>query len=387
MKKKVISTLLVTALALSVTGRNFPAAALEPIITENIISREVTDKIPQEATNLVRQKLDSILEVSRNLNKELHIDVSELDDVSIGTPYMVYDIADTEQDEIYHYPIVNDKNGNVVLLVNVMGTTDGWHYDISTQDTSKLNALDYADKDYIFYGTEGNIIAENLETQKQFLGNSSTMKMEDFRYSEFDEKVDAISSRMDELQKANLNIPAKQNLKAKYTPQVIDVEVGTGKKCKLYNKQAQGNYGLCWAASIATIANYLNGTNYTAKQIADREGICYNEGADNTQALKAMADFGVPYDKVGGTLPWSEIKSKTVSKTPIYMVAESKEDAHATVLYGYKNKNGTQYIVMWNPFSVWWENEGETVVVEYADQFTTYSYGDDTYKWSSSIYR
>ena len=68
------------------------------------------------------------------------------------------------------------------------------------------------------------------------------------------------------------------------------------------------------------------------------------------------------------------------------MTAYSNKNAHATVLYGYKNKNGTRYIAMWNPGSVWL-NEGETMVVEYADLLTTYSYSDETFRWTESIYR
>lgn len=97
-----------------------------------------------------------------------------------------------------------------------------------------------------------------------------------------------------------------------------------------------------------------------------------------------MHDFGVPYYIDGGTLSWSDIKSKTISKTPIYMVSVSSNSAHATVLYGYKNKNGTQYIAMWNPGTAW---VGATEVVEFNGASTTFSYDDNTYTWYESIYR
>lgn len=94
-----------------------------------------------------------------------------------------------------------------------------------------------------------------------------------------------------------------------------------------------------------------------------------------------MLDFGVPYDTVGAALLWDEVKSKIVSKIPIYMAANSSHSGHATVLYGYKNKNGTRYIVMWNP------GGGETQVVEYADVLTAYSYANRIFRWTESIYR
>ena len=379
--KKIISGIVITALAFSVVGNSVIVTAKSPEVTENIISHEISDRIPEDATRLVEQQLDSIIKVSKDFSKDLDIDETQLEEVSIGTPYIIYDVADTKQDEIYHYPIINNKNEEVVLMVNVMGTTDGWHYDISTENISKLNVLNYANEEYIFYGTEGNIIAENDETKKTLIGNNENVAIQEFENSDLSKKVDAISERIDKLQKTDVNSSVKRNLKFAYSPKVVDVEVGTGKKCELYNRQTQGSYGLCWAASVATISNYLNGTNYTACQIADKEGIGYNDGVYGPAAvLKAMEDFGVPYHIVAATLLWSEIKSKIVSKIPIYIAANSNDGGHSTVLYGYKNKNGTQYIVMWNPGSA------ETQIVEYAGSYTTYSYVNTTFKWTESIY-
>lgn len=322
--------------------------------------------------------------MSKDFSKDLNIDETELDEVSIGTPYIVYDVANPIQDEIYHYPIINDRSDNVVLMVNVMGTTDGWHYDISTENISKLNALNYANEEYIFYGAEGNTIAENEKTKKQFTGNDSNTAIQNFENCEWDEKVDIISERMDELQKTTTNIPANRDLQVTYTPKVVDVEVGTGKKCELYNRKSQDFFALCWAASIATISNYLNGTNHTPYQIADKEGIGYNSGADTSQILKAMKDFNVPYSIYGNTLSWDNIIYKITSKTPIYMISEVRNEAHATVLYGYKVKNGVQYIAIWNPGTNF---EGATEVIEFNGSATTYSYEGLTFTWNQSIYR
>jgi len=269
-------------------------------------------------------------------------------------------------------------------MVDVMGTTDGWHYDISTEHVSELNDIDYAQQDYIFYGTEENIVAENADTKEQFAGNDNKTEIKEFESYEFRDKVESISERVDSLQKTDTDIPVEKGIKATYTPQVVDVEIGIGKKCALYNRQTQGKLGLCWAASIATIANYLNGTNYTPIQIADTEGIDYDAGADNTKAIKAMHDFGVPYSTIGTTLGWGDIVSKISLKTPVYMVSRTVGRAHATVLYGYKYKNGTQYLAMWNPGTA---QVGATEVIVFNSNSTTFSYGNYTYTWCESIYR
>lgn len=383
MRRFLAGTLAVTV-SFSFMPEGVSAAAVTPKIAEYIISNEISDKIPDAATDLVEQRLESIVDVSKDFSEELCIDVNDLEKVSIGTPYIVYDVADTVQDEVYHYPIINDNDGNVVLIVDVMGTTDGWHYDISTEYVSELNDIDYAEQDYIFYGTEENIVAENAGTKEHFSGYDNKKEIKEFESSGFYDKVESISERVDSLQKTNTDIQMEEELKATYTPQVVDVEVGIGKKCELYNRQTQGKWGLCWAASVATIANYLNGTNYTPFQIANTEGIGYDEGAYNSEALKAMNDFGVPYNTIGPTLSWTDIVSKISLKTPIYMYSTRDGGAHATVLYGYKYKNGTQYLAMWNPGT---NQVGATEVIAFDSNATTFSYSIYTYTWYQSIYR
>ena len=382
--KKYLTGTLAVAVSFSFMTEGVSAATVTAEIAEHIISNEISDKIPDAATNLVEQQLESIIDVSKDLSEELRIDANDLEKVSIGTPYIVYDVADTVQDEIYHYPIINENDGSVVLMVDVMGTTDGWHYDISTEHVSDLNDIDYAKQDYIFYGTDGNIVAENADTREQFAGCDSKREIKEFESSGFCDKVEAISERVDSLQKTDTDIQIEEGINATYTPQVVDVEVGIGKKCELYNRQTQGGLGLCWAASIATIANYLNGTNYTPIQIADAEGIEYDAGADNTKALKAMHDFGVPYNTIGTTLSWSDIVSKISLKTPIYIVSRRVGGAHATVIYGYKYKDGTQYLAMWNPGTA---QVGATEVIAFNSDSTTFSYAGSTYTWRESIYR
>ncbi len=379
--KKFLTGTLAVAVSFSFMTEGVSAATVASEVAEHIISNEISDKIPDAATNLVEQQLESIVDVSKDLSEELRIDANDLEKVSIGTPYIVYDVADTVQDEIYHYPIINDNDGSVVLMVDVMGTTDGWHYDISTEHVSELNDIDYAKQDYIFYGTEGNIVAENADTKEQFAGYDSKREIKEFESSGFCDKVEAISKRVDDLQKTDTDIQVEEGAKDTYTPQVVDVEVGTGKKCALYERQSQGNQGICWAASIATIANYLNGTNYTAIRIANVENNF--SGANILQILKAMHDFGVPYNKHEGTLSWDTIKSKITSKTPIYMRSNSNDKYHATVLYGYKIKNGTKYIAMWNPGTA---GVGATEIIAFHGASTTFSYSGRTYTWYASVY-
>lgn len=82
----------------------------------------------------------------------------------------------------------------------------------------------------------------------------------------------------------------------------------------LYNKKGQGNYGLCWAASIATICNSFNGSDITAKHVANKMHIGYNESKGVYNSQQAMKAYGVSYNNINGMqlyrMSWSELKTK-----------------------------------------------------------------------------
>jgi len=95
MLKKFLAGTLAVTVSLSFIGEGVSAATVTSEIAEHIISNEISDKIPDAATDLVEQQLDSIVDVSKDLSEELRIDAKDLEKVSIGTPYIVYDVADT----------------------------------------------------------------------------------------------------------------------------------------------------------------------------------------------------------------------------------------------------------------------------------------------------
>lgn len=55
--KKNISRIIVTTLVFSTVGNNVSATATVPVVTEDIIGYEISDRIPEEATRLVSNVL------------------------------------------------------------------------------------------------------------------------------------------------------------------------------------------------------------------------------------------------------------------------------------------------------------------------------------------
>ena len=112
----------------------------------------------------------------------------------------------------------------------------------------------------------------------------------------------------------------------------------------MFNQQGQGKYGLCWAASVATIVNYRNGTAYTAKNVADRMGIEYNTGGTLENASLALNLYGV-------------------------------------ACFGYKVNNQKKYVYFWNP------GTQSTSIVLYKTAGTTFSYNNSVWTWKYTAAR
>ena len=70
------------------------------------------------------------------------------------------------------------------------------------------------------------------------------------------------------------------------------------KLCTLYNYKGQGNYGMCWAASVASIVNYIKGSNISAATVCKKMNIGYNDGATPGQAQLALMKYGVDYNLI-----------------------------------------------------------------------------------------
>lgn len=94
----------------------------------------------------------------------------------------------------------------------------------------------------------------------------------------------------------------------------------------------QGNYGLCWAACVASFGNYKNGNSYTAKNVADIVNIGYNDGATVTEAKNALKTiYSISATVKSGNLDISKLKTNIDADYPVY----TGGSGHAVLVNGY----------------------------------------------------
>lgn len=161
-----------------------------------------------------------------------------------------------------------------------------------------LNAIEYSSdpESFIFYETNDGIAAENGNKVVivEYLNNNIDSEFYSLSY---EEKKMAICEAFEEAEAIIRVHNQQQTFNEGYT-RAFGYYDSIEKRLALYNAQGQGQESLCWAASCATIINYINGTKITAKDVADKIGISYSAGATVEKKQSALGKYGIYYSKL-----------------------------------------------------------------------------------------
>lgn len=335
---------------------------------------QLENLILEKSGKIVNENLDSIISIVKSSCEELNIDSEELIGLSKQDPFVIYSLDDTNNSGVFYYPIGN-KYGRIVFTVQVSGKENSQNYDISTDYVEMLNNIDYVNNKYLFYESKETIYADNGCEIMDVNTGTTTNSVVDFFALNYREKVNKIQERINN--KVNYEETSNSGL-ATYTPSFMNTGSNV-KACALHKRQSQGNYGLCWAASVATIVNYRKGKNITAKNVADMMGIGYNTGGTVENAVVALNSYHVSYKVHYSQNSWSLYKRNIDTKYPVYAHCSSKSGYHAVVGFGYKIQNDTKYVFFWNPGSA------SVAIVKYKAKGTTFSYNNTTWTWKLSV--
>lgn len=353
-------------------------AATDATITGSIV--------PADAMVYANEHYREALEVIENYQDYYRVSASKLEDAKLGTAFVIYELDKLVQDEIYYYPILDSQN-NIILLMSVMGTTQGWSISISEEWVDGLKELDNITSDIVFYKSGDNLCAED-ENRTFIIAGEIDSNIGAFQYENYQRKrqnISDINERFVKVDTNNIEI-TEANQYDMYTPG-FSTSTSSSKICLLNNPVGQGNYGLCWAASVATICNYLKDTAVTAKNVADTMGIGYDEGAGLGEAQQALKMYGISYNNLlestADRMSWSNLQTNINNKYPVYVSAKTSGSGHAVTAYGYSVAAGTNYVVLWNSGTN--GGTGASVTATFKSSGTTFAYNNSTYTWAYSI--
>ncbi|SEW10270.1 hypothetical protein [[Clostridium] fimetarium] len=169
----------------------------ENIIASNVFEQNlslITNKISGIVTKYDYEPYNNMLEVVKSMLDIFNIKPSNLNNLTIGTPFIIYELDRDDQDGIFHYPVFD--NDKVILNVSIMVVTSGLSISIDQDMVPQLNSINYASGSCIFYESNGSIVAESSNQNIYLAGNENKLCRE-FANLSFAQRIEKISTRID----------------------------------------------------------------------------------------------------------------------------------------------------------------------------------------------
>lgn len=353
----------------------------QEVFAQSIHVFEKVDAYFEQITQYVYGEFGAMKEVVRQCADEMNIRDSELSNLKIDDPIFIYDTDDTVQEKAVYYPVRNVRLNKILFVVAVVATTEGINYSINTEFVPVLNSLSDETSEYIYYSAEDRIIAESKKEKKEISAGETN---NDFIDKSFEAKEKIIADSLSKVEELDLEEEKKYtNILGAYTPTVTD-ELGYY-YCNIKNAKGQGSGNTCWAASVATIVNYIKGRNVSAKNVCEAVNRGVDDGGNIDHQKEALLHYGVNYSRLDTQLPTFDfVKVNIQNKRPVAIVGgRSAGLGHATTLYGYKNVAGGQYLMLWD--SALNRGTGGVSIVAYNASGTTFNSQGINYTWVATL--
>lgn len=306
----------------------------------------------------------------------------------IGEPFCVINVDEINQQSVVYYPIM-DTNKKYKLLMEVVCINNELQCGVSTEMVECLNQIDYYNRDYVFYLEDDILIAQSDLEKVEFFGDSKEIYYDSLDYFKLYNKSIGVMSNIEQ---SYVNITDYDNTEivmekyqAKFSSQINDTNLKET-MLKLNNPKGQGNHNLCWAASVATIVNYVNGKDISARAVADIIGRNYEKGGTIYDKQNALEKYKIKYEiRRGRVLKWAEIIKNIDAKKPVSISARSLDLGHSVTIIGYRRHKADEYIAIGD--SALNNDLGGTKIIYYKGEKTTFksSVNGPVFTWVSSL--
>lgn len=347
--------------------------------------------IPVDINNYAIENYQSLLSVALEQSSLFAIEKNTLTNYKLGEPFVIYSVHSPTQPPAYHYPILNEQN-IFQFTMTVILTTYGYQCSLDTELVNDLNQLDYYNCDYVFLNIGDVIYAQNRNNDVFFL---NSMPLEDplstLNYSAKKNLISNIAQNMTIHDvDATIEYAKSHIVREMYSPGYA-VNTSSDKRLALYNPAGQYGYGMCWASTVATIVNYLNGTSITGYNVCDIMNKGYNDGGTIFNSSSAFQKYGFTnYTITSGVLTWAKIQTNINNKKPAYM-STSGTDAngatvgHAVSLVGYREVGVNQFVIIWDSNTN--SGSGGYKVIYFAGSNTTFQSTSTSpvFTWTETI--
>lgn len=311
-------------------------------LSGEVFARETNQTLPnvsKEVFDYLDEKWDEIIFVAKDFAENGNYQIGDETELAIADPYIYYLPGRDIQDEVYYFPVYDNKTGEILFNVNVAGLGDKYTHGLSSDLAYALNEADYLSVPCVIYTYGGGVYVENANG-KICGGDSSKDSMPSreetaFRNLAFSDKAMLMLERAANLKKAMPIVweSEDENLNA------IMMALLT-----LRTPMGQYGYNMCWASTVATIANYLRyPTIITGYDVCNRLSIGYNSGGNAYNIQDGLWIYGIDYTLRSRYLTWNELTSNIDSAYPIAAggFPSGSSIGHSVTIYGYTGSSGS----------------------------------------------
>lgn len=365
-------------------------------ITDYETYEDITSVIPKSAVEYAESRLTALSLTVKNNSDDFGIEIENVYKLELGTPYVIYSATNNGlQDSIYYFPVI--QNDVIIMVLSVIDDNGEYTAGLEKGIAGELNEINYQEDDsYIFYSDEENVYAES-ESVLEVIESTDTLdikktktqekNLNEFENLSYEEKIDQITDTYAQEDTINQNVNVSGNSIPKIGANGFTSKIGGIVRLNTSGcTVSQGNYGLCWAASVATTIRYLNYSKYsslTAKQVADKMGIGYDDGGSVNDIKNALKKYGQTYLTSSAQLSFGKVQTNILAQYPIIMVCynSGKTVGHAVTCVGYTTYGGIKQVTFWN------SGNNNVTTVEYKTGGTKFSYAGYNFIWSSSVHQ
>ncbi|MDD6081782.1 MAG: hypothetical protein PUB89_02900 [Oscillospiraceae bacterium] len=355
-------------------------SANNSITTEDVVFAE-TNLFPDLETNLV------------STPEALGLTNENVRNIAIGEAFTIVDYVNGSVDEvsdILYFPVIS--NENIIALLTLMKYNGELSASIGRDFADELSSYLKTNKDNVaLFAYNQDIMGINsdseihviFDTYEDSLISSKDRSLANISYNEIAKEYNVISDS--NIYESSVAIDTVSLSATTPTDK-------TRNSSRSYNFLInypivyQGNYGICWAATVAAMVIYEvdSITNLTATEVCDAIGHTYTGG--NVYDVLSALNYYLPSNYLpnpSDVLSKDQIKAAINSDNPAYMSCydiNNSDNRHAVSLCGYSETSNTfQIRIMDSAYQCF--------------KFSTYSstngylfaFGNTQYKWDYTV--
>lgn len=345
MKKKSLMRLsIILCLSLLLSNETTPIAfAFDGEVTP--ISQMIS--VPTEAKNYFDENYEKFIQVAVEFQEYNSYRISDVGSLTICNPYIILMLDQTKQDEIYYYPIADKNTEQILFVIGIIGTVNGYTYEVNENLVDLLNKADYVHNLCIVYKNQGEISVQNenqeiFRSEQQFASSERAIIQQEKSYIEinFTEKIKLLNERANDLVKFS---PVEWASEEEQHNAILKGSL------TLYVPVGQYSYGMCWASTAATIINYVQKKSVSGMEICTVLGIGFNDGGTLLNLGDALSRYGVSYGIAYYSLSWAGLTKNIDASKPIAIAGYTGGGTiigHAVTIYGYGSSSVAYF---WDP--------------------------------------